>query len=105
MSDRHEAPALTGPERAIAERIIQEVDRFNLEASGIPEVHEFVVSEGDASDLIAGIYGWCWGGTCWIEALWVKADVRHGGLGSRLLDAAETIARERGCTQVALDTH
>jgi GNAT superfamily N-acetyltransferase len=105
MSDRHGTSALSDHERVIAERVIEEVDRFNLEATGIHDVHEFVISEGPASDLIAGLYGWCWGGTCWVEALWVRAGRRHQGLGTRLLHAAEAIAREHDCHQIALDTH
>src|SRR4051812_15639650 len=105
MTDRRRPPGLSDAERTMAEQLIEEVSRFNLDATGIHEVHEFVISERDANDLKAGIYGWCWGGTCWIEALWVRAGNRDGGVGSQLLGAAEVIARDRGCAQIALGTH
>jgi ribosomal protein S18 acetylase RimI-like enzyme len=107
MSLRVEAAATLGAaEEAIARRLIDEVDRFNLETTGITDVRELLVSEtGEAGELLGGIYGWSWGGTCWIEALWVGEAERGRGLGSRLLRAAEEIARDRGCAQMALDTH
>jgi GNAT superfamily N-acetyltransferase len=87
MFDDHGRSVLSDHEQAIAKQLIDEVDRFNLETTGISDVHEFVVSESDGGDLVAGAYGWCWGGTCWIEALWVRAGFRHQGVGSRLLHA------------------
>jgi ribosomal protein S18 acetylase RimI-like enzyme len=96
---------LSETDRATAQRLIDEIDRFNVETTGLEE-QEFLVSEtGDGGELVGGAYGWTWGATCWIEALWVRADARHGGVGSRLLRATEQIARERGCVQLALDTH
>ena len=93
-------------ERGLAQRLIDEITQFNLDAIGIAEVHELLTVETDVDgELTAGVYGWSWGGTCWIEALWVREDMRRGGVGSRLLDAAEKEARRQGCAQIALDTH
>jgi GNAT superfamily N-acetyltransferase len=99
-------PELSDDERAIAQRLIDAINQFNLEVTGLRELHELLIAETDGQDELAGgVYGWIWGGTCWIEALWVRADLRGRRLGSRLLEAAEAEARRRGCGQIALDTH
>ncbi|MBV8946644.1 MAG: GNAT family N-acetyltransferase [Solirubrobacterales bacterium] len=106
MADRRAGDVLSDEERAVARRLLDEIGRSNLETTGIAEFHELLrVAYDDHGELLAGVYGWIWGGTCWIQALWVRKDTRRRGLGSRLLAAAEEEARRHGCEQLALDTH
>lgn len=106
MTDRRSGDVLSDAERAVTQRLRDEIGRFNLETTGIAEFRELLRADyDDNGDLLAGVYGWSWGRTCWIEALWVRKDVRRRGVGSRLLAAAEEEARRHGCEQLALDTH
>ena len=95
-----------GPDDALAARLDEELAEFNFEATGIRDARDFAAAlhdEGGA--LMAGVQGWTWGATCWVERLWVREDARHRGLGRRLLMAVESEARARGCGQLALTTH
>ena len=106
MTEHRTEGVLSDADRAVARRLLDEIGQFNVEATGISEFHELLAVESDDDDqLVAGVYGWSWGGTYWIEALWVRADRRRQGVGSRLLAAAEAEARRHGCAQLALDTH
>ncbi len=42
--------------------------------------------------------GWC----CELESVHVRADLRSRGVGTRLLDVAEALARDRGCYRMQL---
>jgi ribosomal protein S18 acetylase RimI-like enzyme len=101
-----EAGTLTPEQRATARALADEINRFNVRTTGIEDFEELLVTETDEDGLlIGGIYGWSWGGMCWIDALWVRESMRGQRVGSRLLQAAECIARARGCLGVSLDTH
>jgi GNAT superfamily N-acetyltransferase len=97
--DEHPAPAAV-------EFLGECINAYNRAATGIPfdgEVAIFLRDESDA--IIAGLYGWIWGGCLDIRYLWVREDHRGQGHGTRLLAAAEAHARARGCHQALLDTH
>ncbi|HTE74724.1 MAG TPA: GNAT family N-acetyltransferase [Actinomycetes bacterium] len=80
--------------------------RFNVETTGLDDGDLLVVELlDDAGDRVAGLFGWTWGGTCFVDLLHVEAGHRGRGLGSRLLATAEEDARRRGCRQVVLATH
>src|SRR5215813_6721124 len=80
--------------------------RFNFEAAGVDNGRWLAIFVRDASGQIeAGVHGWTWGQTGFVQTLWVRDDLHGRGLGSQLLDAAEREAERRGCIEMQLDTH
>ena len=83
-----------------------QINQFNVDTTGIDDGRELaVVVRGTDGEIVAGIYGWTWGGFCEIETLWVDETLRDEGLGSALLRTAEREAIDRGVRQIGLDTH
>jgi ribosomal protein S18 acetylase RimI-like enzyme len=79
---------------------------FNSGTTGIDDGRLFgVFLRNEAGAMTAGMHGHTWGGTCEISRLWVRDDLRHQGLGSKLMAEGEAIARSRGCGQIFLSTH
>lgn len=79
---------------------------FNSRATGVDDGALLVVTaRDDAERLVGGLFGWTWGGTAFVDLLFVDEDRRGTGLGSRLLADAEAEAVRRGCRQVLLATH
>jgi GNAT superfamily N-acetyltransferase len=82
-----------------------ELTAYNLATSGVHEQAEFTVKiEDDAGDLVAGLSGWTWGTCAGISLVWVREDRRAQGTGARLLEAADRVARERGCRQIVVSS-
>ena len=64
-----------------------------------------LLPEERAGEWLAGLTGYTWGGWMHVNFLWVTEALRGQRHGSRLMDAAESFAVERGCIGSTLETH
>lgn len=98
----------TDPDPADVARLDALVAQHNAAATGRvgePESQLAIFVRDDDGTMVAGVYGWTWGGCCEVQHLWVDEARRGEGLGTRLLDEVEAEAARRGCRQVVLFTH
>jgi ribosomal protein S18 acetylase RimI-like enzyme len=79
---------------------------FNSDATGIRdgELLCLFLRNPDGA-VVGGIYGWTWGGACYIRTLFVPKDMRGRGQGTRLMREVEKEAMARGCRLIVLETH
>ena len=84
-----------------------QINDHNMAATGRRDGRELGVFERDpdSGQLVAGLYGFTWGGWLEVKFVWVRADRRGSGLGRRLVEVAEAEARARGCHSVFLDSY
>ena len=94
------------PSKADIDELEELLNEFNFATTGIRDGLEVAIFERDeAGRMVAGLYGWTWGGHCEIDMLWLDESLRKQGKGTLMLRAAEEEARRRGCTQVTLGSH
>jgi len=96
----------TAPHAQDIHLLEQHLDRFNVDATGIADGKLLASFLRDGTGVVlGGVFGWTWGATCYVRYLFVPADMRKRGYGSRLMSAVEAEARARGCHQIVLETH
>ena len=84
----------------------ERIASFNIQTTGYNDYRPIAIFvRDDAGAIIAGLSAFTWGGTLYIQNLWVHEQWRKHGYGKRLLEAAEQEAAARGCKQATLDTH
>jgi ribokinase len=98
--------SVTDAQDGLSDTLAERIKEFNIDATGFDDGRSLSVAQrGPDGTLEGGLTGWSWGGCCYIEYLWVRDDLRGGGLGSRLLAAAEDEAQARGCFQMVVFSH
>lgn len=80
--------------------------RYNAAVTGCDDGRWLtIVLRDEAGEIQAGLHGWTWSRTGFVDTLWVREDLRRRGLGARLLATAEAEAARRGCREMHLNTH
>ncbi|HEY7348501.1 MAG TPA: GNAT family N-acetyltransferase [Ktedonobacterales bacterium] len=84
----------------------EQIHAYNMAATGYYDGRDIALLVRDEQGtIVAGLWGWTWGGMMKVQYLWVREEERGKDYGTRMLQAAEAEGRARGCRQVALDTH
>jgi GNAT superfamily N-acetyltransferase len=105
MDDRPDRLTVCGKDAELDARLDAELSAYNLATSGVHDQAEFTVRiEDDGGELVAGLSGWTWGTCAGISLVWVREDRRAQGTGARLLEAADQVARDRGCRQIVVSS-
>ena len=93
------------PAEADQQALRDRLDSWNIAVTGRNDWQPVAIFLRDAGGHIrGGVLGDIWAAWLHVKFLWVDEDCRRAGWGSRLLEAAECYAHERGCTDAHLDT-
>ncbi len=93
------------PPEPLTRFVTESLASFNVAATGLSAwypVGFFLKSR--SGEWLGGLLGHIWGGWLQVTHLWVASAVRRQRHGTRLLQAAEDYAVERGCIAVTLET-
>jgi GNAT superfamily N-acetyltransferase len=94
------------PPEPLTRFVTESLASFNVAATGLSAwypVGFFLKSR--RGEWLGGLLGNIWGGWLHVTHLWVASAERRHGNGTRLLQAAENYAIERGCLAATLETH
>jgi GNAT superfamily N-acetyltransferase len=105
MDDEYEIIAMEKPDDPVWDAVGWGLHKYNVRLAGDPQSRPvcFVLRAPD-QEIAGGLIGktyWDW---FYIDLLFVKEELRGCGYGHRLLELAENEARQRGATNVYLDT-
>ena len=83
--------------------LIRSYNRSKREVAESEPLNLYV--EDDSGELMAGLVGETFGNWLEIEYLFVKEDIRGQGIGSQLLQQAESEAKKRNCRFAFVNTY
>ena len=96
---------LDRPEQALIELLDTKIAEFNWANWEVQERLPIAVQiKDDNGEVIAGSAGRTFGDWLQINTLWVSETLRGQQLGSKILQAIEQAAKNRGCVNCLLDT-
>lgn len=95
---------IIAPQRDQLSEISEGLRAFGLEQTGGEEPDQVAIVCECAERVVGGAVGHSLRGRFYLTQVWVAADHRSKGLGSALVAHTESVARERACSDIVLDT-
>ena len=93
------------PSEALTRLVTDNVISVNLAKTGVSDWHPVGFFLRSArGEWLGGLTGYVWGGWLHVNFLWVSETLRGQRCGTRLMDAAEAMAQERGAFAATLET-
>jgi GNAT superfamily N-acetyltransferase len=93
------------PAEALSRFVSENVVNVNLARTGVADWHPVgFFLKNPRGEWLGGLTGHIWGGWLHVNFLWVSESQRGQRLGTRLMDAAEDMARDRGAVAACLET-
>lgn len=103
--DTLELHELSADDASLRQLLVQGVRAYNTSIAGEAQAQALTVIAKDAAgEVVAGVAGRTIYQHFLIEVVWVAAAYRRTGLGRRLMQRAEQIARQRQCVAAQVDT-
>ena len=94
------------PGEALTRLVSENVIAANIARTGVSDWHPVgYFLKNTRGEWLGGLTGHIWGGWLHVNFLWVSETLRGQGHGTRLMEAAETMAVERGAFGSTLETH
>jgi len=93
------------PSNTVADFVSRNVINTNFARTGVSTWHPVgFFLKNPRGEILGGVMGHIWGGWMHINFLWVTEMLRGQRHGTRLMDAAESFAAERGASNATLET-
>jgi len=90
---------------AECERILADGLNRDAKEKGMETVLPFSISiENEEGKIVAGATGYSIFGDLFTDMLWVEKEIRDQGWGTKIMQEAEAIGKERGCTFATVNT-
>ncbi len=105
MDDVYQIVFVETPEQSAWGIIGRGIRDYNTQQAGDDRAQRLCYAVyGPGDEIVGGVIGvvyWDW---LYVDLMWLREDLRGRGYGHRLLELVEDEARQRGATQVFLDT-
>lgn len=81
------------------------LNQHGKETKGMHPIELFAISvQDDAGQTVGGAKGQTYYGCLYVDILWIKKEARGCGLGTRLMQKAESIGKATGCSFATVNT-